>query len=94
MELVIDAKVMLKQGVTVVKFPIQEIGYRYSKHKKSLVRGSWEGKEIISNVAKTFSAMGKYIPFEDKKEISYKNIEHKPRILDRRYCVAKNNFKK
>ena len=63
MELVIDAKVMFKQGGTVVKFPVQELADRFCKHKKSLVRGSWEGKD---EKGKRSITIERYILIESK----------------------------
>lgn len=44
-EIVIDIKVAMRSGGTVVKFPVQELADRFCKYKKSYDRGSWEGKE-------------------------------------------------
>ena len=44
-EIVIDIKVAMRSGGTVVRFPVQELADRFCKYKKSLVRGSWEGKD-------------------------------------------------
>ena len=44
-ELVLDIKVTMKVGGTVVRFPVQELADRFCKYKKSLVRGSWESKD-------------------------------------------------
>ena len=44
-EIVIDIKVAMRSGGTVVKFPVQELADRFCKYKKSYVRGSWEGKD-------------------------------------------------
>ena len=31
-------------GITVVKFPVQEFAFRFCKYKKSYIRCRWEGK--------------------------------------------------
>ena len=43
--LVIDIKVTMKAGGTVVKFSVQQLADEFCKYKKSLVRGSWESKD-------------------------------------------------
>ena len=47
-ELVLDIKVTMKVGGTVVRFPVQELADRFCKYKKSLVRGSWEVKISVA----------------------------------------------
>ena len=44
-EIVIDIKVAMKAGGTVVKFSVQQLADEFCKYKKSLVRGSWESKD-------------------------------------------------
>lgn len=62
-EIVIDIKVAMRTGGTVVKFPVQELADRFCKHKKSLVRGSWEGKD---KKGKRSITIDRYILIESK----------------------------
>ena len=62
-EIVIDIKVAMRSGGTVVKFPVQELADRFCKFKKSLVRGSWEGKD---KKGKRSITIERYILIESK----------------------------
>jgi len=43
-EAVVELRVQLKQGVTLTRLPVEEVVAKFLRHKKSRVRGHWEGK--------------------------------------------------
>ena len=43
-EAVVELRVQLRQGVTISRMPVVEVVAKFLRHKKSRVRGHWEGK--------------------------------------------------
>ena len=57
-EEVVELRVQLRQGISLVRMPVEEVVAKFLRHKMSRVRGEWEGKDVAGRRSITTDRYG------------------------------------